>query len=65
MKDVLDCARAEELFSDYREDALPGPLRADLENHLATCGACPGLLRALDDVLGVLRAPLDLEPSAS
>jgi hypothetical protein len=65
MKDVLDCARAEELFSDYREEALPGPLRADLENHLSTCASCPDLLRALEDVLGVLRAPLDLEPSAS
>lgn len=65
MKDVLDCARAEELFSDYREDALPATLRADLENHLSTCPACPDLLRALDDVLGVLRSPLDLEPSGS
>ncbi len=65
MRDVLDCARAEELFSDYREDALPAPLRADLENHLATCTACPDLLRALDEVLGVLRAPLDLDPAAS
>ena len=65
MRDVLDCARAEELFSDYREGALPAPLRADLETHLATCTACPGLLRALDEVLGVLRAPLDLDPSAS
>jgi hypothetical protein len=65
MKDVLDCARAEELFSDYREDALPAPLRADLENHLASCAVCPPLLAALDEVLGVLRSPLDLEPSAS
>jgi hypothetical protein len=65
MRDVLDCARAEELFSDYRENALPAPLRADLENHLSTCTACPGLLRALEDVLGVLHAPLDLDPSAS
>lgn len=65
MKDVLDCARAEELFSDYREDALPALLRADLQNHLSTCSACPVLLAALDEVLGVLRAPLDLDPSAS
>lgn len=65
MMDVLDCARAEELFSDYREDALPAPLRADLERHLATCASCPSLLGALDEVLGVLRAPLDLAPSAT
>jgi hypothetical protein len=65
MKDVLDCGRAEELFSDYREDALPAPLRADLETHLAACAGCPPLLRALDEVLGVLGSPLDLEPSAT
>jgi hypothetical protein len=65
MKDVLDCGRAEEFFSDYREDALPAPLRADLETHLATCAQCPPLLRALDEVLGVLGSPLDLDPSAT
>lgn len=62
---MLDCARAEELFSDYREDGLPAPLRADLETHLSACSVCPPLLRALDDVLCVLRAPLDLDPSAT
>jgi hypothetical protein len=65
MRDVLDCGRAEELFSDYREDALPAPLRADLETHLAACAVCPPLLQALDEVLGVLRAPLDLDPAAT
>jgi anti-sigma factor RsiW len=65
MKDVLDCARAEELLSDYREGQLAEPLRGDLERHLASCPHCPPLLAAITDVLDVLRAPLDLDPSAS
>lgn len=65
MKDVLDCARAEELLSDYREGQLPAPLRADVERHLSSCEACRQLLAAMTDVLDVLRAPLDLDPSAS
>jgi anti-sigma factor RsiW len=65
MRDVLDCARAEELFSDYREGQLPAPLRGDLERHLESCPRCPPLLAAITDVLDVLRAPLDLDPSAS
>jgi anti-sigma factor RsiW len=65
MRDVLDCARAEELLSDYREGQLNAPLRADLEGHLASCPHCPLLLAAISDVLDVLRSPLDLDPSAS
>jgi anti-sigma factor RsiW len=65
MRDVLDCARAEPLFSDYREGQLAPPLRADLERHLQSCPHCPPLLAAITDVLDVLRAPLDLDPSAS
>lgn len=65
MNDVLDCARAEELFLDYREDQLPAPLRADLERHLRSCPHCPALLAAVADVLDVLRAPLDLDPASS
>ena len=65
MRDVLDCARAEELLSDYREGQLNAPLRADLEGHLASCPHCPLLLAAINDVLDVLRSPLDLDPSGS
>jgi anti-sigma factor RsiW len=65
MRDVLDCARAEELLSDYREGQLIAPLRGDLERHLASCPHCPPLLAAITDVLDVLRAPLDVDPSAS
>jgi predicted anti-sigma-YlaC factor YlaD len=65
VKDVLDCARAEELFSDYREGELPAPLRADMETHLSTCSDCRALLVAMGEVLDVLRSPLDLDPSAA
>lgn len=65
MRDLLDCTRAEELLSDYQEGQLPEPLRADVEGHLASCPRCPQLLAAITDVLDVLRAPLDLDPSAS
>lgn len=65
MNDVLDCARAEELFSDYREGQLPAPLRGDLERHLESCPHCPPLLAAITDVLDILRSPLDIDPSAS
>jgi hypothetical protein len=65
MRDVLDCGRAEELFSDYRDGLLTAPLRGDLERHLASCPRCPDVLAAIDDVLDVLRAPLDVDPSAS
>lgn len=65
MRDVLDCARAEELLADHREGLLPAPLRGDLERHLETCPNCPPLLAAIGEVLDVLRAPLDMDPSSS
>lgn len=65
MSGALDCTRAEELFSDFREGTLPEPLRADVAAHLASCASCRALQEAFDDVLGVLHAPLDLEPSGT
>jgi anti-sigma factor RsiW len=65
MRDVLDCARAEELLSDYREGLLAEPLRADVARHLETCADCRALLEAMSDVLEVLRSPLDLDPAGT
>lgn len=65
MRDVLDCARAEELLPDHREGALPEPLRADVERHLESCAQCRALLDAITEVLDVLGSPLDLDPAAS
>jgi hypothetical protein len=66
----VNCVRAEELLSDYREGDLHPLLRGELEAHLRTCSECAALLAALDDVLGLLHAararirPPEVEPSA-
>jgi Putative zinc-finger len=44
----LDCAGAEDLFSDHYDGTLPEEARRALEAHLATCPTC----RALRDVFG-------------
>jgi hypothetical protein len=61
----IDCRRAEEMLSDHHEGSLDGPLRADLETHLAGCAACRELSSALGDVIAALRASPVLEPPAS
>jgi hypothetical protein len=63
-RDALDCARAEELFSDHLEGVLEDPLRADLARHLAVCAECASLRRALEEVVSALRAAPELEPAA-
>ena len=52
----MNCLRAEELLSDYREGELHELLRRELEAHLQECADCPRLLAALDDVLETLHA---------
>ena len=59
----MDCRRAEELLSDHLEGTLQGVLRADLEAHLAACGACTGLREALGDVVAALRGFPTPEPA--
>lgn len=59
----MDCRRAEELFSDHHEGALPPGLRAELETHLAQCPACRALRDALGEVVGALRAYPVLAPA--
>ena len=44
MRQEMSCARAEELLSDYQDGSLAEPLRTEVEDHLASCAACPGLL---------------------
>jgi hypothetical protein len=56
----MSCTRAEELLADYcAGDLAPGPLRSELEAHLAACPTCRALSAALDDVLALLRAARD------
>jgi len=64
VRNRLECAQAQELFSDYREGSLNDLLRGDFELHFAACAECRRLLGALDEVLEVLRAEEDLEPAA-
>ncbi len=59
----MDCRRAEELLSDHLEGTLEGVLRADLEAHLAECGACAALREALGDVVEALRGFPTPEPA--
>jgi hypothetical protein len=59
----MKCRRSEELWSDYLEGTLPGPLVKDLEAHLAACEECPPLLDAFREVVSNLQALPRLEPS--
>jgi hypothetical protein len=60
----MDCQRAEELLSDYQEDALHALLRSEVEAHLAGCRACRELDRALAEVRQALSAFPDLDAPA-
>ena len=57
----MDCKRAEELLSDDLEGSLHPILAAELEAHLAGCGACRELTLALAEVVAALRQALELE----
>jgi hypothetical protein len=59
----LDCARAQELFSDDEDGTLNQVLRADLAAHLALCADCRALRAALSEVVQALRSHPEVEPS--
>jgi anti-sigma factor RsiW len=63
MTRMLDCARAEELLSDYHDGVLVDPERAEVQLHLATCDRCNELLNALAEVVSALRTAPDLDPA--
>jgi uncharacterized membrane protein len=60
----MDCQRSQELFSDHLEGTLHAILRAELEDHLATCGECRSLRQAVGEVVDALHAFPTLEPPA-
>jgi len=60
----MDCARAEELLSDYADGTLDALLASDLEAHLSACPRCPPLVSALREVVAALRQPPELAPPA-
>jgi len=57
----MDCQRAEELLSDHLEGSLHPLLGAELEAHLAGCGACRELRGALAEVVEALRSAPEFE----
>jgi hypothetical protein len=63
MRTTLDCARAEELLSDYHEGLLDDPLRADVERHLVSCERCTELRAALGEVVAALRSAPEVDPA--
>jgi hypothetical protein len=56
MSAEFDCRRAEQLFSDHLEQALPEPLRLDLEAHLVVCAGCRRLRQVLGETVSGLNA---------
>jgi len=52
----MNCRRAEELFSDYRDRALAPPLERAVSAHFETCNECRELYRTFEEVTGALGA---------
>ena len=63
MTRILDCARAEELLSDYHEGVLVDPERAEVQLHLASCDRCNELMNALAEVVSALRSAPEVDPA--
>lgn len=60
----LDCQQLVELITDYLEDALPEPERAQFQEHLDDCDGCTEYvdqMRTTIELTGRLRAD-DIEP---
>jgi hypothetical protein len=51
----VNCARSEELLSDFVERTLAPPLTRELEGHLGECPGCTDLLSSLREVLGAFQ----------
>jgi hypothetical protein len=58
----MNCSRAQELFSEYREESLDAGTREDLRDHLAGCPDCRELMGALREVMEALGRVPELEP---
>jgi predicted anti-sigma-YlaC factor YlaD len=50
----MNCHRAQELFSDFRDRSLAPPLAQDVAAHLTACPECDDLYRAFCDVADAL-----------
>ena len=58
----MDCPRSQELLSDHLEGSLHAILRAELDDHLATCAKCRSVREAVGEVVEALHAFPVLEP---
>jgi hypothetical protein len=58
----MNCSRAQELFSEYREQSLGAGTREELLSHLSGCQECPALLEAFGDVMEALVGFPELQP---
>jgi len=59
----MNCSRAQELFSEYREESLDAGTSQELREHLSGCPDCRELMAALGDVLVALGRLPQLEPT--
>ncbi len=55
----LQCAQAEELFSDHYDGTLPEAARRELEAHLRSCPTCRALREVFGEVVDVLHRVRD------
>lgn len=50
------CSRVVELLVDYVEERLPEDRRAELDSHLAGCGACAAALNTYRSTVSLLES---------
>jgi hypothetical protein len=58
----MNCERFEELISDYLEGQLSPSLRAELEQHRASCPGCASLISEVQQVIVLCRSYPEAEP---
>lgn len=59
----MNCARAAELFSDYRDATLPAPLAGEIARHVDECDECGELYRTFAEITDALSSLPVPEPS--
>lgn len=61
--ETITCADCDELFPDWFENQLDDEARAPMQEHVASCARCSGLVRDIEAIAGTARALPDLAPS--
>ena len=62
----MNCARCQDLLSDYLDGELSAPEASAAADHLSLCGSCQQRFRALRRTVRFVRshAPVDLPPDS-